>query len=105
MKLRFLSLFFCSIILGGLVANAVEPNMMKNVDKKEMEKWVNAQFKKMTKEERVAQMMVIGVSPRVPGEKLDSLKRIVKDYNLGGLIFHEMSRKDYTCPYTVAYDD
>ena len=101
MKLRLLNLFFCSIIMGGLVAKAVEPNMMKNVDKKEMEKWVNAQFKKMTKEERVAQMMVIGVSPRVPGEKLDSLKRIVKDYNLGGLIFHEMSRKDYVSLYNT----
>lgn len=94
-------LFLACFVISSLCASAVEPNIMKNVDKKEMEKWVNTQFKKMTKEERIAQMMVIGVSPRVAGEKMDSLKRIVKDYNLGGLIFHEMSRKDYVSLYNT----
>lgn len=96
LKLIILSLF---VIMGLTATNAVEPNLMKNVDKKAMEKWVNAQFKQMSKDERIAQLMVIGVSPRVKGEKLDSLKNLVKVYNMGGLIFHEMSMTDYVSLY------
>ena len=69
-NLKLLSLLLYYIVIGCLCARAVEPNLMKTVNKKEMEKWVNAQFKKMSQEERIAQMMVIGVSPRVVGEKL-----------------------------------
>ncbi len=91
--------FLLAVMLGASVASAVVPNIMKNVDEKAMNKWVEAEFKKMSKEEKVAQMMVIGVSPREKGEKLDSLKKLVKTYNLGGLIFHEMSVNDYVSLY------
>lgn len=100
-NLKLLSLLLYYIVIGCLCARAVEPNLMKTVNKKEMEKWVNAQFKNMSQEERIAQMMVIGVSPRVVGEKLDSLKAIARDYNIGGLIFHEMSRVDYVSLYNT----
>ena len=97
LKLFGLILFFN--LMGCIALNAVEPTLMKNVNKKEMEKWVNARFKKMTNEERIAQLMVIGVSPREKGEKLDSLKTLVKQYGMGGLIFHEMSISDYVSLY------
>lgn len=96
LKLIILSL---SVIIGVTMAKAVEPDLMKNVDKKAMEKWVNSQFKQMSNEDRIAQLMVIGISPRVKGEKLDSLKNLVKTYNMGGLIFHEMSLIDYVSLY------
>lgn len=100
-NLKMLSILLLLALLSGSIANAVEPNLMKKADKKGMEKWVNAQFKKMTKEERIAQLMVIGVSPRVTGEKLDSLKDLVETYNMGGLIFHEMSKNDYVSLYNT----
>ena len=98
-NLKRISSLLLSMMLGATMASAVVPNIMKNVDEKAMNKWVESQFKKMTKEERVAQMMVIGVSPREKGEKLDSLKKLVETYNLGGLIFHEMSMNDYVSLY------
>ena len=54
-NLKMLSILLLLALLSGSIANAVEPNLMKKADKKGMEKWVNAQFKKMTKEERIAQ--------------------------------------------------
>lgn len=98
-NLKRIGAILASVMLGIAMANAVVPNIMKNADEKAMNNWVNAQFKKMTKEERIAQLMVIGVSPREKGEKLDSLKNLVKAYNLGGLIFHEMSKTDYVSLY------
>ena len=88
-----------AVMFGMAVANAVVPNMMKNVDEKAMNNWVNAQFKKMSQDERIAQLMVIGVSPREKGEKLDSLRNLMTTYNLGGLIFHEMTMNDYVSLY------
>ena len=98
-NLKRIGSLLLAVMMGVSVASAVVPNIMKNVDEKAMNKWVEAEFKKMSKEERVAQMMVIGVSPREKGEKLDSLKKLVKAYNLGGLIFHEMSMNDYVSLY------
>lgn len=98
-NLKRISTILLSVVLGVTMANAVVPNMMKKVDEKAMNNWVNTQFKKMTKEERIAQLMVIGVSPRVSGEKMDSLRDLVETYNLGGLIFHEMSMNDYVSLY------
>ena len=76
-NLKRISSLLLSMMLGATMASAVVPNIMKNVDEKAMNKWVESQFKKMTKEERVAQMMVIGVSPREKGEKLDSDRKSV----------------------------
>ena len=98
-NLKRIGSLLLAVMMGVSAASAVVPNIMKNVDEKAMNKWVEAEFKKMSKEERVAQMMVIGVSPREKGEKLHSLKKLVKAYNLGGLIFHEMSMNDYVSLY------
>lgn len=98
-NLKLIGAFLLFVMVGAFTASAVETNIMKNVDKKAMNKWVDAQFKKMSKEERIAQLMVIGVSPRVSGEKLDSLKGLVETYNMGGLIFHEMSVNEYVSLY------
>lgn len=97
-NMRQIGLLIIAVMLG-LTMKAVTPNMMKNVDEKAMNAWVNAQFKKMSKDERIAQLMVIGVSPRETGERLDSLRNLVKTYNLGGLIFHEMSMSEYVSLY------
>ncbi len=94
-NLRLMGALALFVMMGVLTAGAVETNIMKKVDKKAMSKWVEAQFKKMTKEERIAQLMVIGVSPRVSGEKMDSLTKLVETYNMGGIIVHEMSISDY----------
>ena len=100
-NLKRISALMIAVMFGMAVANAVVPNIMKNVDEKAMNNWVNTQFKKMSKDERIAQLMVIGVSPRVSGEKLDSLKMLVETYNMGGLIFHEMSMTDYVSLYNT----
>ena len=98
-NLKRISSLLLSVMLGVAMASAVVPNMMKKVDEKAMNLWVNSQFKKMSKEERIAQLMVIGVSPRVSGEKMDSLRGLVETYNIGGLIFHEMSMNNYVSLY------
>ena len=69
-NLKRIGSLLLAVMMGVSVASAVVPNIMKNVDEKAMNKWVEAEFKKMSKEERVAQMMVIGVSPREKGENL-----------------------------------
>ncbi len=98
-NLKRISALLFSIMLGMSAVNAVVPRLMRSVDEKAMNEWVEAQFGRMTKEERIAQLMVIGVSPRVSGEKMDSLRYLVETYNIGGLIFHEMSMNDYVSLY------
>ena len=64
------------------------PHILNKVDQKEMEKWVNTTFQSLSDDEKIAQLMVVAVSPRDKFAE-QAVKKLVGDYKVGGLIYHE----------------
>lgn len=71
-----------------MVAIGTEPKIFNKVDKQAMEIWVNNTFNSMTPDERITQLFVMAVGPRMSGAE-GLVKKLVTEYKVGGLIYHE----------------
>lgn len=71
-----------------MVAIGTEPKIFNKVDKQAMEIWVNNTFNSMTPDERITQLFVMAVGPRMSGAE-GLVKKLVAEYKVGGLIYHE----------------
>ena len=52
-------------------------------------KWVNKQFKSLSIEEKIAQLMVIRAHSEWDQTKIDSVSQLITQYNIGGLCFFQ----------------
>ena len=52
-------------------------------------KWIKHQFKQLSLEEKIAQLMIIRAHSNWDAKKLDTLTEIIKKYNVGGLCFFQ----------------
>ena len=71
-----------------VVAIGTEPKIFNKVDKQAMETWVNNTFNSMSPDERITQLFVMAVGPRMNGAE-GLVKKLVSEYKVGGLIYHE----------------
>ena len=71
-----------------VAAMSVEPKLFNKVDKQAMESWVNNTFNSMSPDERITQLFVMAVGPRMSGAE-GLVKKLVSEYKVGGLIYHE----------------
>ena len=53
------------------------------------EKWVKKQFKKLSKDERIAQLMIIRAHSNLGSEHVAEVTELIKKYNVGGLCFFQ----------------
>lgn len=51
--------------------------------------WVDSVFKKLSKNERIGQLMVIRAHSNLGQEHVDGVIKLIKDYNIGGLCFFQ----------------
>ena len=52
-------------------------------------KWIKHQFKQLSLDEKIAQLMIIRAHSNWDAKKLDTLSEIIKKYNVGGLCFFQ----------------
>lgn len=52
-------------------------------------KWVKHQFKSLSLDEKIAQLMVLRAHSNWDAKKIDSLAELIKQYNIGGLCFFQ----------------
>lgn len=52
-------------------------------------KWIKHQFKQLSLDEKIAQLMIIRAHSNWDAKKLDTLTEIIKKYNVGGLCFFQ----------------
>ncbi|MCW3075170.1 MAG: beta-lactamase [Flaviaesturariibacter sp.] len=67
----------------GLAAQAQAPTT------KAANKWVKTQFKKLSREEKIAQLMVIRAHSNLGAEHVASVADQISKYNVGGLVFFQ----------------
>ena len=76
------------VVMPQAVGAKRQPHILNKADKKEMEKWVNTTFNSLSDDEKIAQLMVVAVAPRDKFAE-QAVKKLVGDYKVGGLIYHE----------------
>lgn len=53
--------------------------------------WVDSVFNSLTPDEKIAQLMMIGVTPNTDQKHMDEISSLIKNNNIGGLIFFQGS--------------
>ena len=53
------------------------------------EKWVNKKFRRLSKDERIAQLMIIRAHSNLGAEHVAEVTELIKKYNVGGLCFFQ----------------
>ena len=56
---------------------------------KDEKKWIRNQFKQLSLDEKIAQLMIIRAHSNWDNNKVDSLGSLIKKYNVGGLCFFQ----------------
>jgi len=54
---------------------------------KAADKWVKKQFRKLSKKERIAQLIIIRAYSNMGQDHVNSVSNFIKQYNVGGLCF------------------
>jgi hypothetical protein len=60
-----------------------------NKHSKAADKWVNHTFKKMSKTDRMAQLMIVRAHSNLGEEHLQAVTQLVQQYHVGGLCFFQ----------------
>ncbi|MBO7608673.1 MAG: serine hydrolase [Muribaculaceae bacterium] len=90
MKRRiFIVAIAVAMSLFAMFGAGVQPSLFNNVDKAAMEAWVDAQMAAMTPEQRVAQLMVMGIDPQDNEPTRALIRKYVAENRVGGLIYNE----------------
>ena len=104
-----------SVVAIAKPASGVEPRIFNGVDKVAMERWVESTYSQMSDDERIAQIIVMCLSPRYTDETRARLVKLVKDNKVGGLLFNEgtimehaqcinFAQEQATVPLMIALD-
>ena len=55
----------------------------------EADKWVRKQFRKLSKDQRIAQLMIIRAHSNLGADHVKEVTDLIKKYNVGGLCFFQ----------------
>jgi len=86
--IKSLLIVLAVFLVGMQQAFAVKPVILNSVNEQKMNSWVNQTYKQLSPEERIAQIIIMAVSPYDEGTK-DRVKRYVQDFKVGGLIYEK----------------
>ncbi|MEN9697500.1 MAG: hypothetical protein RLZ56_921 [Bacteroidota bacterium] len=64
-------------------------NSSLQAQSKAQTKWVNKQFKTLRLEEKIAQLMILRAHSEWDTQKIDSISKLIQQYNIGGLCFFQ----------------
>ncbi|MFZ9402765.1 MAG: glycoside hydrolase family 3 N-terminal domain-containing protein [Sediminibacterium sp.] len=75
--------------LGLIICMFACFQMTVNAQTRAEKKWVKHQFKSLSLDEKIAQLMVLRAHSNWEPKKIDSLADLIKQYNIGGLCFFQ----------------
>ncbi len=53
------------------------------------QKWVKKKFRSLSKDQRIAQLMIVRAHSNLGEQHIDAVSKLIKDYNIGGLCFFQ----------------
>lgn len=87
-KSLFLCLLVAVLAAPAALAGGKQPALIARAPQRDMNQWVNATYKAMTLDQRLAQLLVVAVNPRDKAAQ-QRVQRLVEQLQVGGLIFNE----------------
>ena len=75
------------ILLAVILLTSMQ--FITNAQTRAEKKWVKQQFKSLSIDEKIAQLMVLRAHSNWDAKKIDSLADLIKQYNVGGLCFFQ----------------
>ena len=88
-RLKSLALVLAALIIVAQQALAVHPAILNRANSQAMEKWVNSTYSKLTPDERIAQIMIMAVTPDTTQNTRMIIKQYVQELKVGGLIYEK----------------
>lgn len=76
-----------AFLFGVQQVLAVKPTILNRTNTQAMEKWVTNTYNKMSPDERIAQIMIMPISPNGGDDARELIKRYVETCKVGGLIY------------------
>ena len=77
------------LLMAGQQALATRPSILNRANSQDMEKWVNNTYSKLTPNERIAQIIIMAITPDNSEHSMQVAKRYVQDLKVGGLIYEK----------------
>jgi len=87
MKIKWLSLFIVLVLSFGLSLSVKAQKFYEKTPA--AERWVKKKFRKLSKDERIAQLMIIRAHSNLGAEHVAEVTELIKKYNVGGLCFFQ----------------
>ena len=78
---------FALLLVFSITNNLTAQNFFQ--DTKASRKWVSKQFKKLSEDEKIAQLMVIRAHSNLGADHVQQVTDLIKKYNVGGLCFFQ----------------
>ncbi len=72
-----------------LAASATTPSLLRATDSAAMERWVDSVMSTLSPEQRVAQLMMVAVTPKGDAATNAIIDRMATSLQVGGVIYHE----------------
>ena len=95
---RFLITMLAAMLLGLQQAFPVNPTILNRSNSAAREKWVNDTYARLTPSQRIAQIIIMPISPASTEESMALVQKFVGEYNVGGLIYE---RSDIATQATI----
>ena len=77
------------LLMAGQQALATRPSILNRANSQDMEKWVNNTYSKLTPNERIAQIIIMAITPDNSEHSMQVAKQYVQDLKVGGLIYEK----------------
>lgn len=92
---RLRSLVAIALLLCASSIWGVTPNMLKNVDRKKCDQWVDSVYNSLTPRQRIAQLIIANVFPSAGQSSRNNIALLVKTNDIGGLLFSKGTLADF----------
>ena len=74
-------------VAASMIAAGRQPKIFNSVDTDAMNHWVDTTMARLTLDEKIAQLMVLHLAPSTQPGTLESAKKMVEKYKIGGLLY------------------
>ena len=74
-------------VAASMIAAGLQPKIFNSVDTDAMNHWVDTTMARLTLDEKIAQLMVLHLAPSTQPGTLESAKKMVEKYKIGGLLY------------------
>ena len=74
-------------VAASMIAAGRQPKIFNSVDTDAMNHWVDTTMARLSLDEKIAQLMVLHLAPSTQPGTLESAKKMVEKYKIGGLLY------------------